>query len=211
MFARFGWRARTYMSHCQQLAAALLLGLAACSGFTFELPAGADECFEEKVAESDHVSGGWDVAPGSVLHAVTVLSPAGDEVYSASAEQSGSFDYYATASGTYSVCFSNAGESASREVHAKIEIGDPPDLIQLAKTEHLSPIEERIKSLHESMIKVRDLQDQIKAQDEKQQKMTLSTRSWLLYLTVIEAAVLVATSAWQILHLRSFFEVKRVV
>jgi hypothetical protein len=36
-------------------------------------------------------------------------------------------------------------------VVAKISVGEAPDLIKLAKTEHLSPIEERIKDLHESM------------------------------------------------------------
>jgi len=37
------------------------------------------------------------------------------------------------------------------QVVAKISVGEAPDLIKLAKTEHLTPIEERIKDLHESM------------------------------------------------------------
>ena len=37
------------------------------------------------------------------------------------------------------------------QVIAKISVGEAPDLIKLAKTEHLTPIEERIKDLHESM------------------------------------------------------------
>ena len=61
------------------------------------------------------------------------------------------------------------------------------------------------------MNQLRDLQDQMRAQDEQQYKLTRSTRSWLLYFTVIEAVVLVGTSFWQILYLKSFFEVKRVV
>jgi hypothetical protein len=58
---------------------------------------------------------------------------------------------------------------------------------------------------------VRDLQDQIREQDAAQSKMTQSTRSWLLYLTLIEAAVLLGVTVWQNLYLKSFFEVKRVV
>lgn len=84
---------------------------------------------------------------------------------------------------------------------------------------------------------VRDLQDQIREQDEAQSKMTRSTRcanrirthapvvslmsvagpnsrsgsSWLLYFTLIEAVVLFGVTAWQNLYLKSFFEVKRVV
>ena len=110
-----------------------------------------------------------------------------------------------------SICFSNGHPEAAAQAMAKITVGDPPDLIQLAKTEHLSPIEERIKALHESMNAVRDLQDQMREQDETQAKMTTSTRKWLLYFTLIEAVVLVGVTAWQNLYLKSFFEVKRVV
>jgi hypothetical protein len=96
-------------------------------------------------------------------------------------------------------------------VIAKISVGEAPDLIKLAKTEHLTPIEERIKDLHESMNAVRDMQDQMREQDEVHHKMTRSTRSRLLWFTVAEAVVLVAVSLWQILYLKSFFEIKRVV
>ena len=53
---------------------------------------------------------------------------------------------------------------------------------------------------------VRDLQDEIREQDEAQAKMTLSTRTWLLYLTFIEAAVLVGVTAWQNLCARMNLE-----
>ena len=122
---------------------------------------------------------------------------------------------YATVEGQYTICFSLADDEehkfGSLSVSAQFTVGDPPDLIQLAKTEHLSPIEERVKNLHESMNAVRDLQDEIRDQDEAQSKMTRSTRSWLLYFTLIEATVLVGVTVWQNLYLKSFFEVKRVV
>ena len=41
--------------------------------------------------------------------------------------------------------------------------------------------------------------------------MTRSTRSWLLYFTLIEAVILVGMTTWQNLYLKSFFEVRRVV
>ena len=114
--------------------------------------------------------------------------------------------------GIYAVCFSNTHSTeAAKAVTAKISVGEPPDLIKLAKTEHLTPIEQRIKSLHESMNAVRDMQDQMREQDEAHHKMTRSTRSRLLWFTLAEAVVLVAVSGWQILYLKSFFEIKRVV
>lgn len=184
----------------------------------FSVAPGANECFDEHASASDHVQGQWSItskiANPSALHGwrVVVTSPANDLVYSVDGEKSGTFDYYATVEGKYVICFSlSAGTEAEVRVSAKIQVGDPPDLIQLAKTEHLSPIEERIKNLHESMNAVRDLQDQMREQDEAQAKMTGSTRRWLLYFTLIEATILVGVTVWQNLYLKSFFEVKRVV
>lgn len=237
------------------LLAAALLPVVWSFGFT--VPEGKQECFEETAKASDHVSGEWRVAKGGVLDEVRVTSPAGDHVYSSEGDASGSFDYYATVEGVYRICFSNEKSThLAKDVIAKITVGEPPDLIQLAKTEHLTPIEERIKNLHESMNALRDLQDQQRAQDDVQYRMSRSTRSWLLYFTLLEAIVLVAVrrvalpaahlplrppaplpsrrpalaeigapaaaladpvravchrSLWQILYLRSFFEVKRVV
>ena len=84
-------------------------------------------------------------------------------------------------------------------------------VLPLSTTRHLTPIEERIKDLHESMNAVRDMQDQMREQDERHHQMTRSTRARLVWFTLLEAFVLVAVSLWQILYLKSFFEVKRVV
>mmetsp|Transcript_65823 Transcript_65823/g.130471 ORF Transcript_65823/g.130471 Transcript_65823/m.130471 type:complete len:198 (-) Transcript_65823:244-837(-) len=190
------------------------LGISAAS-FGFSVDPQKTQCFDEHAHESDHVQGEWSIIGGTGFPTlkVSVTSPSGDNVYSIEGEKSGSFDYYATVEGSYNVCFTSgaAAGSSAVEVTAKIHIGDPPDLIQLAKTEHLTPIEERIKNLHESLNAVRDLQDQMREQDEAQSKMTRSTRSWLLWFTVIEAVVLLTVTGWQNLYLKSFFEVKRVV
>ena len=45
-------------------------------------------------------------------------------------------------------------------------------VLPLSTTRHLTPIEERIKDLHESMNAVRDMQDQMREQDERHHQMT---------------------------------------
>jgi len=196
---------------------AWLLASSQAVAFMVEVAPKSKECFHEHASASDHVQGHFVWAGHEQQHRhdglrVTVTSPSGDPVYDSSdGEKDGSFDYYATMEGMYTICFANEQPDAAARVTAKITVGDPPDLIQLAKTEHLSPIEERIKSLHESMNAVRDLQDQMREQDEAQAKMTRSTRSWLLYFTLLEALILIGVTSWQNLYLKSFFEVKRVV
>mmetsp|Transcript_36614 Transcript_36614/g.118064 ORF Transcript_36614/g.118064 Transcript_36614/m.118064 type:complete len:202 (+) Transcript_36614:41-646(+) len=194
----------------------LLIALAQVApviGFGFTVEAGGKTCFDETVKSSERVSGDWRVLSGGILDLdVEVTSPSGEHVYSAEREAAGSFAFFATDSGTYVVCFSNArATQAARDVSAKITVGEQGDGVELAKAEQLAPLEDRVKRLHTSMISVRDLQDQQREQDEERYRVTSQTRRWLLWFTVLEAFVLVAVSLWQILYLKSFFEVKRVV
>lgn len=214
-FAPAAMHRRTRRARARALLVAAALPTAAPFGFT--VAPSSSECFNEVAKASDRVAGEWLVlapegagAAAAVLD-VLVTSPSGDHVYSAGGELQGSFAFYATAEGAYSVCFKNTDGVAPRDVSAKFTVGEPPDLIKLAKTEHLTPLEERIRSLHESMNAVRDLQDQMREQDERHHQMTRSTRARLVWFTLLEAFVLVAVSLWQILYLKSFFEVKRVV
>mmetsp|Transcript_12047 Transcript_12047/g.37045 ORF Transcript_12047/g.37045 Transcript_12047/m.37045 type:complete len:203 (-) Transcript_12047:430-1038(-) len=196
------------------LSAALLAAiLAPGAGFGFSVEAGKRQCFDELAKASERIAGEWRVLSGGALDLdVKVTSPIGEHVYSAEHEAAGSFAFYAADAGTYVVCFSNEREvQERREVNAKIIVGEVGEGVALAKAEQLTPLEDRIKSLHSSMISVRDLQDQMREQDEARQKMTTSTRRWLLWFTILEAFVLVAVSLWQILYLKSFFEVRRVV
>ena len=69
---------------------------------------------------------------------VAVTSPTGDIIHASEKEQEGSFDYFAE-EGVHVICFENSRASSADArpvVHAsaKITVGDPPDLIQLAKT-----------------------------------------------------------------------------
>jgi hypothetical protein len=52
----------------------------------------------------------------------------------------------------------------TREVTAKVHVGEASAGVALARAEQLTPLEDRIKSLHASMISVRDLQDQMREQ-----------------------------------------------
>lgn len=66
-----------------------------------------------------------------------VTSPSGDHVYAAEKETEGSFAFYTTNEGIYTFCFSNTHSTeAEKQATAKISVGEPPDLIKLAKTEH---------------------------------------------------------------------------
>ena len=197
----------------------LLLRATPCAPFSFVVAPGKRECFSEPAKASERVAGEW-AAPARIEHGVaaydalvvSVRDTSGDTKYSSKGTAHGSFSFVAERSGAHEVCFENAPSALSAtEVVAKVSVGTGPDLIQLATAGQLSPLEMRIKKLHESMRAVRDLQDGMREAQSVNHASSASTRSWLLWFTVLEACVLVAVSLWQILYLKSFFEVRRVV
>lgn len=151
-------RSRQGPSLCSPLLL-LLCSLASAASFGFSVEPQTTECFEERVKVSDHVLGQWglvlllglenpdgDAAPDITGFTVKVTSPQGDKVYHMEDEPSGFFDFTASVEGEYFICFTN-GRTNREDVTLKITVNEPPDLIKLAKTEHLSPIEERIKNV----------------------------------------------------------------
>jgi hypothetical protein len=197
-------------------AAALLAAWAApARGFTFTVQAGGIECFDEQAPLKEKVAGVW-----SVLHDVSldidvkVVSPKGDTIYDAEAESSGSFEFTSREEGPYQVCYSNERtRTRPATISAKIAVGEPERKLvdEIAQAEHLSPLETRIKALEHSMNSITDLQKYMRGREKTHRATTESTKRRVLWWSVFESIVLVAMSVWQVVYLRKFFEVKRIV
>ena len=151
---------------------------------------------------------------------MVLSAPENAELHAARGSVNGTFEKLLEAPGTYTVCLYNNHAAADGTAIGENDVtlylstragGSAAAGGGLATADDLSPIEERIRRLHHGIVSVRDLQDQMREQDIVRHRVTKSTRSWLLWFTVLAAVVLVAVSLWQILYLKSFFEVKRVV
>lgn len=197
------------------LAALLAASGAPCDGFTFTVSAGGVECFDEQAPLKEKVAGVW-----SVLHDVSldidvkVTSPKGDVIYDAEAESSGSFEFTSREEGAYQVCYSNERtRTRPATISAKIAVGEPERKLvdEIAQAEHFSPLETRIKALEHSMNSITDLQKYMRGREKTHRATTESTKRRVLWWSVLESIVLVAMSIWQVVYLRKFFEVKRIV
>lgn len=186
-----------------------------CSSFTFTVSAGGVECFDEQAPLKEKVAGVW-----SVLHDVSldidvkVVSPKGDVIYDAEAESSGSFEFTSREEGAYQVCYSNERtRTRPATISAKIAVGEPERKLvdEIAQAEHLSPLETRIKALEHSMNSITDLQKYMRGREKTHRATTESTKRRVLWWSVFESIVLVTMSIWQVVYLRKFFEVKRMV
>ena len=81
----------------------------------------------------------------------------------------------------------------------------------IAKQEHISPLETEITQLADGIAKIEDEQQYMWARERQTQTTNASTNSRVLWFSVAETTVLIGLVVWQIITLRSFFERKRGV
>jgi hypothetical protein len=80
-----------------------------------------------------------------------------------------------------------------------------------AHPDHITPLEHGVVQLSEALQGARDDSRYMYTREEHHRALTESTYDRLRQMAVVEAILLVAMSVGQILYLRRFFEVKRVI
>ncbi|THG06346.1 hypothetical protein TEA_019982 [Camellia sinensis var. sinensis] len=132
------------------------------------------ECISEHVLyEDDTVSGNFVVADRDVFWSadhpgidLTVTSPAGNIVHSVRGSSGDKFDFRAKQSGIYKFCFHNPW-SSPETISFYIHIGHIPNEHDLARDEHMDPINVRIAQLTEALESVITEQKYLKARDSR--------------------------------------------
>merc|ERR1712046_74294 len=139
---------------------------------------------------------------------VEVKGPGDISAYKVERQTDGHFDIVAADSGEYSVCFSNkASNSVAKSVSFSIHSGAGLPENDVAKEEHLSPLESSVMELSESLMNVQEEQKFFKARERAHRDTTESTNDRVKWFSLMEAVVLVGMNVWQIYYLRRFFEV----
>ncbi len=142
---------------------------------------------------------------------VSVFSPENEELYTASAEQEGSYSFIAKTAGRYRFCFSNAKANAAAKL-ISFEVTSGANINDIAAhPDHITPLEHGVLQLSEAMAAVREDSKYMYHREEHHRALTESTYERLRHMAIVEAIVLVSMSVGQIYYLRRFFEVKRVV
>ncbi|KAJ4869802.1 Transmembrane emp24 domain-containing protein p24beta3 [Raphanus sativus] len=171
-----------------------------------------DECVQEYVLyEGDTVSGNFVVVDHDVFWGpdhtgidFSVTSPAGNIVQTLKGTSGDKFEFKAPRSGMYKFCFHNP-YSAPETVSFYIHVGHIPNEHDLAKDEHLDPVNVKIAELRESLESVVAEQKYLKARDTRHRHTNESTRKRVIFYTVGEYIFLAAASGLQILYIRKLF------
>ncbi|KAL7124021.1 hypothetical protein ABFS83_14G020400 [Erythranthe nasuta] len=168
------------------------------------------ECLYEYVFyEGDTVSGNfvvedyhWNSDPPGVDF--TVTSPGGSVVHDLKGSSGDKFEFKATKLGMYKFCFHNT-HSTPETVSFNIHTGHIPTEHDLAKDEHLDPVNVKIAELREALESVTLEQRYLRARDARHRHTNESTRRRVIYYTVAEYLLLAAVSGLQVFYIRRLF------
>ena len=97
-------------------------------------------------------------------------------------------------------------------VHLDIQVGEhAQDYEQVAQKDKLNELQLRIRQLLDQVEQITKEQNYQRYREERFRQTSESTNSRVLYWSITQVAVLVLTGAWQMKHLKGFFEAKKLV
>jgi len=174
-----------------------------------EVPAGNKECFFEDLHTNDKMTVTYQVGGGGHLDIDFWLADPEAKALAKQIKQStGTVSITAEKDGRHEYCFSNmmsaiSDKTVSFNVHGVIYIGEDADIV--------APVEREIRSLASGLTAVKDEQEYIVVRERIHRNTAESTNTRVKWWSILQAAVLFAVVGWQVIYLKSFFEVKRVI
>ncbi|QCD97673.1 transmembrane emp24 domain-containing protein p24beta3-like [Vigna unguiculata] len=189
-----------------------LVGFIICHGFALSISLYDRECVSEHVLhDGDTVSGNFVVIDYDIFWSsdhpgidFSVTSPAGSVVYSLKGTSGDKFQFKAAIHGIYKFCFQNPA-STPETVSFYIHVGHIPNEHDLAKDEHLDPINVKIAELREALESIIIEQKYLKARDTRHRHTNESTRKRVVFYTILEYVLFAATSLLQVVYIRRLF------
>lgn len=138
---------------------------------------------------------------------LVVEDPDGYKTYSTEGQTKGKFDFMSMRDGDYRFCFTNKSpvyESVALEVF----VGHQVKADDVAKDEHITPIQEKLSGLSNSVTSIAYEAKWFHAQSKRQNELAKVTTRKLVTKTVIQSLSLLGCGFLQVYLLRRLFEKK---
>ncbi|OXU16902.1 hypothetical protein TSAR_003341 [Trichomalopsis sarcophagae] len=198
------------------------------SGLYFHIGETERKCFIEEIPDETTVIVNYKVelydprsqgfmpsSPGIGMH-VEVRDPDDKVVLSRVYSSEGRISFTSHTPGEHIIClYSNSTawfSGGQLRVHLDIQVGEHAiDYANIAQKEKLSDLQLRIKQLLDQVVQITKEQSYQRYREERFRQTSESTNRRVLWWSVTQTVILVAMGAWQMRHLKSFFEAKKLV
>ncbi|VDL74210.1 unnamed protein product [Nippostrongylus brasiliensis] len=204
----------------------LVSTLAASNALYFHIAETEKKCFIEEIPDETMVIGNYKVQlfdpntkgygdyPNIGMH-VEVKDPEDKVILSKLYTSEGKFTFTSHLPGEHVIClYSNSTawfSGAQLRVHLSIQAGEhAQDYEQIATKDKLNELQLRIRQLLDQVEQITKEQNYQRYREERFRQTSESTNQRVLWWSVGQTLVLVLTGAWQMRHLKGFFEAKKL-
>lgn len=190
----------------------LIAKLQSIDAYITTLDAHSEECFFEKAIAGTKLGFTFEVIEGGFLDIdVTIYDPDGSLIHQEPKASSGKYTIEANKDGHYKYCFSNKMSTVTpKVVMFSIETARQVQH-KLTGSQNQEKLNDMIKDLTNSMTSVKHELEYLSVRDLIHRHINDSTNSRVNVWTLVELVVLLGVTAGQVIYLKRFFEVRRVI
>jgi len=186
------------------------------------------KCFIEEIPDETMVTGNYKVqlydprtngfAPSSPeigMH-VEIRDPDDKIILSKVYSSEGKFTFTSHNPGEHVIClYSNSTKwfsGTQLRVHLDIQVGEHAiDYANVAQKEKLTELQLRVRQLLDQVEQITKEQNYQRYREERFRQTSESTNQRVLWWALAQTVILLTMGAWQMKHLKSFFEAKKLV
>ncbi|XP_030750219.1 transmembrane emp24 domain-containing protein eca [Sitophilus oryzae] len=184
--------------------------------FIEEIPDETNVIVNYKVELYDPRTGGFmPSSPGIGMH-VEVRDPDDKTILSRVYSSEGKISFTSHTPGEHVICmYSNSSAwfgGSQLRVHLDIQVGEHAiNYGEVVQKEKLSELQLRIRQLLDQVDQITKEQNYQRYREDRFRQTSESTNSRVLWWSITQTAVLILMGAWQMRHLKTFFEAKKLV
>jgi len=198
------------------------------SALYFHIAETEKKCFIEEIPDETMVVGNYKVelhdprtggfmpsGPGIGMH-VEIRDPDDKIILSKVYSAEGRFTFTSQTPGEHVIClYSNSTKwfsGSQLRVHLDIQVGEHAiDYANVAQKEKLSELQLRVRQLLDQVEQVSKEQNYQRYREERFRTTSESTNTRVLWWSMLQTVILLVMGFWQMRHLKSFFEAKKLV
>jgi len=206
----------------------IVLLLPLCSGLYFHIAETERKCFIEEIPDEttvivnykvelyDPKTGGFmPSSPGIGMH-VEARDPDDKTILSRVYSSEGRISFTSHTPGEHIIClYSNSTSwfsGSQLRVHLDIQVGEHAiDYANVAQKEKLSELQLRVRQLLDQVEQITKEQNYQRYREERFRHTSESTNQRVLWWSITQTCILLVMGAWQMRHLKSFFEARKLV
>jgi len=206
----------------------IVLLLPVCSALYFHIAETERKCFIEEIPDEttvivsykvelyDPKTGGFmPSSPGIGMH-VEARDPDDKTILSRVYSSEGRISFTSHTPGEHIIClYSNSSKwfsGSQLRVHLDIQVGEHAiDYANVAQKEKLSELQLRVRQLLDQVEQITKEQNYQRYREERFRQTSESTNQRVLWWSITQTCLLLVMGAWQMRHLKSFFEAKKLV